>query len=131
MLKRAFSIVELITVIVIISILATLALSYIAASRELLWDDQAKNNLKLIRAAERVYRLENPTYYPAAGSDSNITTINQNLGLSLQAAASGGWNYQVWSSGCSRATRNGGNGRSWFFTINDADNIPNSGAGCP
>jgi prepilin-type N-terminal cleavage/methylation domain-containing protein len=129
--KKGFSLLETLITIIIIGILSTVVIQYISAANERSLDDQAKNNLILIQRAESIYKIENHSYYPAAGSVSVITTINQNLGLFLPAGSDRAWNYEVWSTGCSRATRNGGNGRSWFFTIADADDKPDAGAGCP
>ncbi len=131
MSKKGFTLVELCIVIVIIGILSTLGISQYAAMIERTLDDEAKANLILIRGADKTFYIENSTYYPPAGNTSDIAAINSNLGLFLSSAVNRKWNYQVWSNGCSRATRNGDDGRSWYFTIDDADNKPDAGAGCP
>ncbi len=122
---------EMLIVIIIVGVLATLAIVQFGSYKENALDREAKSNLKLIRAAERVYRMEATSYYPSAGSVNTISSINSNLKVDLNAAATRNWNYAVWSTGCARATRNGGNNRSFFIAISDADGEPDAGAGCP
>jgi type II secretory pathway pseudopilin PulG len=127
------TILELLTVIIIIGILSTLSISHYSGIKERALDNEARNNLILLQGAERVFRVENGNYYPdpVTGNIADIALINSNLGLMLSPAANRDWDYQVWSTGCSRATRNGGDGRSWYFAIGDADNKPDAGSGCP
>ncbi len=129
--KRGYTLMELIIVVVIISMLLTLAtVSYMGIQEESLNKD-CKAALRVMRAAEMSHKIDMGTYYPLAGSDPNIATINSNLKVSLPSAANRSWDYEVWSTGCVRATRNGGDGRSWYLTIDDADDTPDAGAGCP
>jgi general secretion pathway protein G len=130
-MRRAFTLVELIIVVIIIGILVTFAMPAFRTTKEHALDSEAKASLKLIQAAQKIYKMETDSYYPPSGSQSDITIINQNLKLSLPAGSARNWNYVCWSTGCSRATRNGGDGRSWYLAINDADGEPNSGTGCP
>lgn len=120
----AFTLLEIVIVIVIIGILGTLAVNQFGPVKERALDNEAKANLKLIQAAEKIYKMETGSYYPASGSDTNIATINSNLKLSLTEA---NWDYLTKSSGCAQATRSG---RTWNLTIGDADGEPNSGT-CP
>ena len=135
-IKNGFSMMELMIVVVIMGILATLGIGYYTSAKENVADSEAKSNLKNIQVAERSYVLDHyPNYYPPAGSVANIGTINTNLKLALPTAANRNWDYIVYSTGCARATRNGGDGRSWFLTIVDGvtigDGEPDTGAGCP
>ena len=129
--KKGFTLIEVMVVVVIIGVIATLGITHYAASRELIYNQEAIAKLKLLQGAQRSYFLDMNEYYPAAGSEPDEVTINQNLRVLLSANANRIWDYEVWSSGCSRATRNGHDGRSWFLTIGDADGEPDSGAGCP
>ena len=126
--KKGFTLVELLIVVIIIGILASLAFPNFGKTKENALDKQAISNLKLIQAAEKGHYLEMLAYYPLLGSTSDIANINNNLHLSLTTT---NWNYTVWNTGCGRATRNGGDLRSWYLTIDDAAGEPDAGAGCP
>lgn len=133
---EGITLLELLIVVLIVGILATLGFVGYSKTKEYMLDKEAISNLKMMRAAELSYKMDIGTYYPAAGSDANITNINNNLKLLLPSGATRNWNYEVWNTGCSRATRNGGDVRSWYLTINDGfavgtDGEPNAGAGCP
>lgn len=126
-----FTLLEVIVVVVIIGILATLAITHYSSYKESALDKEAKADLKLIRSAERIYKMEVSTYYPSSGSESTIVNINNNLKLDLPAGANRNWDYLVKNDGCSQATRfNGPDSRSWFLAIADADGDPDSGT-CP
>jgi prepilin-type N-terminal cleavage/methylation domain-containing protein len=129
--KKGFTLLELLIVIVTITILTTLAVANYSRTKENVLDKEAISNLKVIQVAERSYYLDSGTsYYPDSGSVSDIATINQNLHLSLPSSSQRGWDYTVWDTGCGRATRNGGDGRSWYLAVDDLAAEPDSGAGC-
>ena len=132
-IKNGFSIMELTVVVVIIGILATLGIGYYTAAKENVADQEANANLKNIQVAEKSYNLDHNTFYPSPPtvSEAGIGNINVNLKLSLPSGGNINWNYTVYSNGCVQATRNGGDGRSWF--INSADSVgtePNA-VSCP
>ena len=126
--KEGFTLLEVLIVVAIIGILASLAIVNHGKAKEYALDKEAISNLKLIQVAEKGYYLDMSTYYPLSASESNIANINDNLKLYLTTT---NWTYTVWSTGCSRATRNGGDGRSWYLTIADLAGDPDAGAGCP
>ncbi|MCM8801528.1 MAG: type II secretion system GspH family protein [Candidatus Omnitrophica bacterium] len=128
---RGFTLLEIIITVIILGILVSIALPNYLKAKEKALDKEAIANLKLIRSAEITYRMEWGSFYPSAGSESNIANINSNLKLALPSGSNRNWNYTVWNSGCARATRNGADGRSWYLTINDADEEPDPGLGCP
>ncbi len=138
MAKAGFTLMELLIVIVIVGILVTLAMVNYSGVREQTFDKEAKANLKLIQAAQRIYHMENTFFYPCAGCATPADTagINSNLRLSLPTA-NPNWTYSAWggaTTGCARATASGTINtpvRSWFMRTNDADGEPDSGAGCP
>lgn len=101
MRKIGFTLLELIIVIVIIGVLSTLGLTHYASIREKALDKEAISNLKLIKAAARVYRMETGSY-PVLLSPQDI---NSNLTLALPTVDSGGKWYYTTNNGCSAARR--------------------------
>jgi prepilin-type N-terminal cleavage/methylation domain-containing protein len=135
MREKAFTLLELIIVIIVIGILATVAVSQFGGARELQMDREAQANLRLIVSAELIWRMESPgnTFYPTpAGIDNVLATINTNLRLALPAA---NWAYQVNSTVagriCAQATRinvRAGLVRNW--RMRNTENNPIVGV-CP
>ncbi|MDP2938962.1 MAG: prepilin-type N-terminal cleavage/methylation domain-containing protein [Candidatus Omnitrophota bacterium] len=125
---KAFTLLELIVTIIIIGILASIALPNYTKAMERSRDQEAITNLKLIKAAERIYLAENNSYFgPQAydgGTANNETAINTNLHLYLPADVSLAWNYYISSAAAGPpptftavALRNaGGFNRTWTIT---------------
>lgn len=134
--KHSFTLVELLIVIVIIGILATLALPNFRRSREEVLGREAQASLKLIAAAERIYRMEYGTYWPTSGDLGDITNINTNLKL-LIGTAETDWDYTITGGGTSfsiKAARVGAGGLldcEYTFDSTDADGEPDPSADCP
>lgn len=126
-LKTGFTLFELIVVIVIMGILATLSIPTYRHTSERVLDREAIANLKALQASQKIYHIEIGHYYPAIGIVSNITTINGNLGVLLPAGGNRKWNYSVCTDGSCQAVRNGDDGRAWCLKIDDADGEPDSG----
>jgi prepilin-type N-terminal cleavage/methylation domain-containing protein len=92
MRRRSFTLLELMIVIIIIGILATLGLINYQLVVEKTHDDKAKSELKLIRAAERIYRMEQGAYIPCG----NTAAVNTNLKLAISNPPTGAtWSYTV------------------------------------
>jgi len=88
--KKSFTLIELLVVIIIIGILAAIALPNFGPMKEQALDKEAIANLKLIRAAERIYRMEINSYVACA----NTSAVNSNLKLAIPTG-NPNWNYKV------------------------------------
>jgi prepilin-type N-terminal cleavage/methylation domain-containing protein len=89
--EKAFTLTELMIVIVIIGILATMAIVQFSGPKEDSLEKEAKSNLKLIAAAEKIYRMEIGSYVGAA----NTSDINARLRLMLPNSTNKNWEYSV------------------------------------
>ena len=96
--KKGFTLLEIMIVIVIIGILSTLGISQYIPARERAFGKEAIANLKLIRAAEKIYYMELGTYY---GPQNNVTFINTNLKLQLVET---NWDYNIESANATSFT---------------------------
>jgi len=83
-MKKGFSFVELMVVVVIIGIAVTLAAPGYARYSEKSRGSRAQANLEKIYDMEKRYRLDNGTYYQCATSGCSITIINNALGLYIR-----------------------------------------------
>ena len=133
-MKKAFSLLELIIVVVIMGIAASFAIPSYFKTREHALGKEASSNLKLIAAAERIYRMEQGTYYPPSGTESGIDNINTNLRLLIVET---NWDYSILggvNSFTAHADRNGSGGYldcQYSLANNDADGEPQVNGSCP
>jgi type II secretory pathway pseudopilin PulG len=125
---------ELIIVIVILGILAILALTQYGSYKETALDKEVKANLKLIMAAEKIYRMWAGGYFPGGSATaSNTSDINKYLKLFLSTAPNRSWDYSVTTDNatpatCSQATRSGATPRTW--RLRNTETEPVTGT-CP
>ena len=134
-MRKAFTLVEIIIIVIIIGILITFAMPQYAKTQEKGLDNEAKANLVLIQAAENIYKTESNAFYAATTATAHAD-LNANLSISLPPAG-GKWNYTAKVTAavgttpekvCAQATRNVTSGRSW--KISDTDSAPSTGT-CP
>ena len=116
-----FTLIEIMVVVVIIGILASLAIPNYVNTREKAMDKEAIAGVKLIRAANRQYYVQNDSYFPSSGTESGLANINGNLSIVLSGTnwafsiahqASGGFN--------ATAVRSG---RTWWVINDTADPV--------
>jgi prepilin-type N-terminal cleavage/methylation domain-containing protein len=89
--QTGFTLLEVIVVMIILGVLATIAISISSKSKENSIDKEAIANLRLIQAAERTKLLIDGEY--TAGADASV--LNSVLRISLSIGASPRWNYKA------------------------------------
>jgi prepilin-type N-terminal cleavage/methylation domain-containing protein len=131
--KKSFTLMEMLVVIIIIGILAALALPGFGVTKERVLDREAKANLALIQAAEKIYRMEAGVYYPSSGSESNIVNINTFLRVNLPTGGLS-WSYATDTASTQITATRVPSGRVWTLTYTEAVDATHpacTGTGCP
>jgi len=129
--RKSVTLMEMLVVIIIIGVLAALALPNFGPFKEKTLEREAKASLSLVRAAEKIYRMENSFYCPDSGTGTILTSaINTNLKLSFLTGSSRNWDYKIVSTGANdfsaRARRVTDPTKVWCIT--DADEDPYTAA---
>ena len=122
MKRSGFSMMELVTVLIIIGILSTLAISQYRGTIERSLNQDVHHQLILLQRGQESYRLDHPAYF----ASSNFNDINNTLRAFIPSNRY--WNFEVFANGCVQAQRNGGDNRYWSLTINAT--VPAASA-CP
>ncbi|MDD5432940.1 MAG: prepilin-type N-terminal cleavage/methylation domain-containing protein [Candidatus Omnitrophica bacterium] len=109
-MKKAFTLLELIVVVVIVGILATFAMPQFEITKERALDREAQGTLGLLRAAERAWFMEhNRTFYPpGGGTTSDPVAISRDLRVDLNTQ---NWTYTVDSGALQARARRTTGGR--------------------
>jgi len=119
MVKKSFTLLELVTVVIIIGILSSLGMPIYIKAMEGSHNKEAKSQLSLIAEAERMHWLEQRNYTIC----NNISDCNDKLYLNLPQESS--WDYEVSSATASsfsaQAVRKEADNRVW--TINESLNL--------
>ncbi len=125
--KGAFTLIELMVVLVIVSVVATFAIPNYTKSVERSHRKDAESNLMVIHAAQQMYAARNDNAYWGTG---NLVAINSNLGINVLA---NGMTYACAAPGVSPPTFSCSAMRSgWTLTITSASTTPACTAGtCP
>lgn len=92
-MKKGFTLIELIVVVIVIGILATLAVPQYLKATERAKGGKAKNAIALIAQGEKLYRAEKDTYI-AVASDAADSVLGDYVELS-DVDADTDWNYAV------------------------------------
>lgn len=120
---------ELMVVLIIVGILAILALPQFRTAREKALDKEAQANLKIIQAAEKIYRME-ATFYPTDAYTPDTAAVNSMLLLDIPPTAN--WAYSVDSTVLpfrGKAVRSI-DGRIWCIRKDDLEPSDTSQAWC-
>jgi len=112
---QGFTIVELLIVVIIIGILVTFAAPQFITTRERALDKEAQANLKLIQAAEKIYRTEVGGYFPPPGYSGPWSNQVLNDNLKLSVATQGKWTYYTDSNGFAVACKNPACSKYWYM----------------
>ncbi len=113
--EAGFTLIELMIVVIVVGILATMAYPNYVTTREKALDKEATSSLLLIRNSERMFFSRIESFYPApAGTQGNIALINGNLTLDLNERV---WDYTVGTSSPTAFTATAvRSGRTWTIT---------------
>ena len=93
---EGFTLAELMTTIIIIGILATIAMPMFSRAMEATKAKEAVAALRQIRTGEKVYWVEENAYWASSGSGKTaIQNINNTLRVFLDTRDERNWNYDV------------------------------------
>lgn len=122
-MRKTFTLIEILVVIMIMGILSTIALPLYLKARRNTYDKEAWATLKIIKSAEKMRQIETTQYIVCNGN----ADCGQKLNLDLPASS--GWDYSVTTGGgfCAKAIGNQGNS-NWHIDMNAEE--PASGENC-
>ena len=99
--KKAYTLIEIVIVIIIVSILAAATWVNYMNSFDKAADQEAITKLNTIIAADEIFHTNSGDYYTTAGTASLGTTtgINTALNMQLSVTASRNWDYVIVAEG--------------------------------
>ena len=84
-MRKAFTLIEILVVMVILGITAGLAMPQFSKMKENELKKEALANLKLMQSAQKLYNLENGSYYTTFAAAATVNTVLKlNLPTSLE-----------------------------------------------
>lgn len=89
---KGFTLIEIVVVVIVIGILATISFAQYTKAIERTRDEEAKAAIKVIVFAQKNYYMKHGGYYSPSGTASDVNIINTNLNLKLDDTY---WGYQV------------------------------------
>jgi len=129
-MRKGFTLIELIVVVIIVGILATFAVPQYLKATERAKGAKAKNALSLISQAEKLYRAENDTYIVTGVNNTNVILGSY---VELNAVdADTNWQYQVGAATANTFTVTGtrvGGAYAGTLTLNQDGVWSGTGAG--
>lgn len=90
LIKRAFTIMEVMTVVIIVGVIAVFAIPNFSKTMTQSHEQDTMTQMTALHAANEIYRAQNGGYWPPDASTYNLAAINSALGLSI---LSNGMNY--------------------------------------
>jgi len=128
--KKGFTLIEVIVVAIIIGIMAMIAMPAYQVAREHTLGNEARANIRLVAAAERIYSMELGGVYPSNTTESNPAAILSNLRVDLKET---NWDYSVTGAGGSYTVTADRNAGPWsncvYQNVDGADAI--TATNCP
>jgi len=118
-MKKAFILIEILVVILIMGILSTIALPIYIKARQNTYDKEAWATLKIIKSAEKMRQIETTQYVTCSGN----TDCGQKLNLDIPVNS--GWDYSVTigTGFCAKAIGDRGTG-NWHIDMNSEEAEP-------
>ena len=96
---KGFTLIELLVVVIIIGVLAAIGIPQYTKTIEKARGAEARSGLGHIQEGEKLYYVENESYYPVTGSvstDTKLTDINNALDIGLTHKE---WDFIITASG--------------------------------
>ena len=115
---RAFTLMELLIVVIVIGIIVALSVPSYINTREKAIDKEAITALKLIRGANKQYYVKGNVFYPISGTVNSLPIINSNLSTDITTT---NWAISITGTGAAYTATAVRSGRTWTINQGTAD----------